>query len=219
MDADQLRTGMIVDCLDKPVGTLAAVRGRADAAMLVVRPPQGQGGDLVIPARYVERIQGNQVFLRLGCDEALRVGGGAGLETTAGESMTVPLVSETLRPVTRWQEAGAVEVRKTTRTETQELNVPRRYETATLERVPVNRVLAEDEVPAPRQEGETWIVPVVQEEIIAVKRRVLVEEVRITRQVHTTTEHIAESVRREEVEISHTGLEAHASNVSPAPPA
>ena len=138
---------------------------------------------------------------------------------TGDETLTVPLVSETLTPVTHWREAGAVEVRKTTRTETQELHVPRQYETATLERVPVNRVLAEDEVPAPRQEGATWIVPVVQEEIIAVTRRVLVEEVRITREVHTTTEHITAPVRREEVEISHTGLEAQASDSSPVPPA
>jgi len=117
-------------------------------------------------------------------------------------------VEETLLPVTHWQEAGVLEVRKTVRTETQELDVPVRYEEAQLERVPVNRVLAEGEAAAPRQEGDTWIVPVVREEVVFVKRRVLVEEVRVTKQVRTTTQHIAEPVRREEVEIAHPGLEA-----------
>lgn len=133
----------------------------------------------------------------------------AGLtEIEAGQTLTVPVVEETLVPVKTWQEAGVLEVRKTVQTITQELDVPVRYEEATLERVPVNRVLAEGEAVAARQEGDTLIVPVIHEEVVVTKRRVLVEELRITKQVRTITRHFAEPVQREEVEISHQGLDA-----------
>jgi len=124
-------------------------------------------------------------------------------------SVTVPIVEEQLVTNRRWQEAGAVELRKTVRTVNQELDVPVRYEEATLERVPVNRVLAEEETPSVRQDGETLIVPVIHEELVVMKRRVLVEEIHVRRQVQTTTRHISEPVRQEEVQITHQGLDAH----------
>jgi len=126
----------------------------------------------------------------------------------AGQSLSMPLIEETLVPVKSWQEAGALELRKTTRTVQQELDVPVRYEEATVERVPLQRVLDEADHPAPRQEGDTLIVPIVHEEIVVVRRRVLVEELRITKRVQTRTEHISEPVQREEISISHQGLEA-----------
>ncbi|HUS14744.1 MAG TPA: YsnF/AvaK domain-containing protein [Chloroflexia bacterium] len=130
----------------------------------------------------------------------------------AGDSMTVPIVEETLVPVKQWREAGALEVRKTVRTVTQDLDVPVRYEEASVERVPINRVLADGETLAARQDGDTLIVPVVHEEVIVQKRRVLVEELRITKAVRTTTRHFSEPVRREEIAITHEGLEADTTN-------
>jgi uncharacterized protein (TIGR02271 family) len=134
----------------------------------------------------------------------------------AGQSLTMPLIEESLVPVKSWQEAGALELRKTTRTVQQELDVPVRYEEATVERVPLQRVLDEADHPAPRQDGDTLIVPIVHEEIVVVRRRVLVEELRITKRVQTRTEHISEPVQREEISISHEGLEAQTGD-SPDP--
>lgn len=134
----------------------------------------------------------------------------------AGQSLTMPLIEESLVPVKSWQEAGALELRKTTRTVQQELDVPVRYEEATVERVPLQRVLDEADHPAPRQEGDTLVVPIVHEEIVVVRRRVLVEELRITKRVQTRTEHISEPVQREEISISHEGLEAQTGD-SPDP--
>jgi len=133
-------------------------------------------------------------------------------QTFTGDSITVPVVEETLVPVKQWQEAGALEVRKTVRTVTQDLDVPVRYEEASVERVPINRVLAEGETLAARQDGDTLIVPVVHEEVIVQKRRVLVEELRITKAIRTTTRHFSEPVRREEIAITHEGLEADTNN-------
>jgi len=233
MDTQQLKAGMIVECLGTRLGTLAGVGGSAAAPVLEVRPDKGRvgSGPLRIAAQHIVQVLENTILLNISCEEAARLGQTAGqataqlhqvatgagesrdaaarVEQLEGESLTVPVIEETLVPVTSWQEAGAVEIRKTVRTVTQELDVPVRYEEATVERVPVNRVLADSESLAPHQEGDTLIVPVIHEEIVVVKRRILVEELRITKQVRTTTRHIAEPVQREEVQIAHQGLEAN----------
>ena len=47
-------------------------------------------------------------------------------------------------------------------------------------RVPINRVLPDDAAtPEPRQEGDTLVIPVVEEELLVFKRRVLKEEVNL----------------------------------------
>jgi uncharacterized protein (TIGR02271 family) len=57
-------------------------------------------------------------------------------------------------------------------------------EEVTVRRVPVDRVVALADAPAPRQEGDTLIVPVV-EEIVVVERRLRIkEEIHITRIQH-----------------------------------
>lgn len=131
---------------------------------------------------------------------------GSGLQP--GQALRVPLVGERLVAQTEWRQAGALEVGKTVRTAVEELDVPVQYEQATVERVAVNRVLHDNEVPQARQEGDTYIVPVVHEQLVVVKRRVLVEELRITKELQTRTQHVAEEVRREEISLSHPGLEA-----------
>jgi uncharacterized protein (TIGR02271 family) len=228
MDTHQLKAGMVVECLGTRLGTLAGVGGTAAAPVLEVRPDKGRvgSGPLRIAAQHIVQVLENTVLLNISCEEAARLGQSAGqataqlqqvatgeaagrVEQLQGESLTVPVIDETLVPVTSWQEAGAVEIRKTVRTVTQELDVPVRYEEATVERVPVNRVLADSESLAPHQDGDTLIVPVIHEEIVVVKRRILVEELRITKQVRTTTQHVAEPVQREEVQITHQGLEAN----------
>jgi stress response protein YsnF len=47
-----------------------------------------------------------------------------------------------------------------------------------------------------------------------VKRRVLVEEVRITKHLQTATQHFSEPVQREEVQITQQGLEAHSTGTT-----
>ncbi|HEX6606900.1 MAG TPA: YsnF/AvaK domain-containing protein [Chloroflexia bacterium] len=239
MQTNECRPGMAVECLGHRLGTLSGVEGTGAAQMLAIRPDKGHTNEplLQIPGRYIAQVLDNTVLLNITCEEATEIGRGAtpaavpaspDVETTPaapivtdiapGEPLTVPLVEETLVPVTQWHEAGALEVHKTVQTVTQELDVPVRYEEATVERVPLNRVLADDEQPAQRQEGDTLIVPVVREELVVVKQRILVEELRITKQTRTVTRHFAEPVRREEVTFSHEGLEAQPTESVPAPP-
>ncbi len=234
MAIQQYQSGMIVDCLGTRLGTLTAVQGNGPDAVLLVRPDNmvhGGADTLHIPARLVAQVQGNTVLLNVTYDEAIRLGqsGGqvtaqfatvaatapqagpiAGLtELAGGQSLTVPVIEETLTATKQWQQAGVLEIRKTVHTVNQDLDVPVQYEEATVERVPVNRVLTDGETLAPRQDGNTLIVPVIHEELVVMKRRVLVEEVRITKRLQTTTQHFSEPVQREEVQITQQGLEAH----------
>jgi len=243
---NNVKAGMIVDCLGSRLGTVRAVQGKGAERVLEVQPDrmQGAAGLLHIPARLVAQVLGETVLLNVSCEEATRLGQGVittAMDTTAAarpatttvpipqvpsplagrvppnqvraevltaDSVTVPVIEETLVPVTQWQEAGALEIRKSVHVVNQELDVPVQYEEATVERVPVNRVLAAGETLAPRQDGDTLVIPIVHEELMVVKRQVLVEEVRITKQIRTTTRHFSEPVRREDIQITHQGLEA-----------
>ena len=77
-------------------------------------------------------------------------------------------------------ETGRVQVALTTETQTviaREILRGRRVE---VERVPVGRTLAEGEAaPVPYEEGDTLIIPVVEETAVVVKRLVVREEVRL----------------------------------------
>ena len=82
--------------------------------------------------------------------------------------------------VTRRQVEGDL-VRVTARTRTREhaIDEPLTHERVEIERVPIGRVV--DAVPPVREEGDTTIMPVVEEVVVVERRLVLKEEVRIRR--------------------------------------
>jgi uncharacterized protein (TIGR02271 family) len=123
----------------------------------------------------------------------------------ANTPVVVQLREEELEAHKQWVEAGAVLVRKEIETTTDTFPVQVGYEEVHVERVPVNLVLGEDESIAPRQEGDTWIVPVVEEELVVMKRRVVREELRITKRVLTREEQVSGEVRKERLNIDTTG--------------
>lgn len=213
MDQTGYKAGSTVYCADQRFGTLVGVEGTPQARLLVLQP-DGEGDVLRLPVIYVASAGDNRVVLNMTCADVWKVAGqlaGPAAPDVQGDRNTIaiPLVEEQLVPETRWVQAGAVEIAKHVRTGVQEIDVPLQFEQAVVEHVAVNRVLRDDEVPQPRQEGDTLIVPVVHEQLVVLKQRVLVEEVRITKQVATRTEHVAEEVRREEIALSHPGLQSH----------
>jgi len=56
------------------------------------------------------------------------------------------------------------------------------HEELQIQRIPVGRALADGEAAPLRQEGNTLIIPVVEEEVVVLKRRVVREELHITKQ-------------------------------------
>jgi uncharacterized protein (TIGR02271 family) len=118
-------------------------------------------------------------------------------ETTGEDELRVQRTEEELRAGTRERKAGEVGVRKTVRTDREQIEVPTRHEEVTVERVPVEEGTATE-----AEIGEDEVsIPLTEEEVVVEKRPVAKEEVRIRKDVVEDTEVVEEDVRREEVEI------------------
>ncbi|PMD90809.1 hypothetical protein BWI97_22435 [Siphonobacter sp. BAB-5405] len=119
--------------------------------------------------------------------------------------VVLPVIEEQLKVDTQLEETGRVTVSKRVHEREELVELPLTQQQVKVERVPINQYI--DTPPAVRYEGETMIVPVVKE--ILVKRLVLVEEVRITKEEVQTTTHQPVVLRQEEIVITRsTGPEA-----------
>jgi len=103
----------------------------------------------------------------------------AGLAARGDETIVVPVLAEEVEVGKRRVETGKVRVRKTVRTTEQVVDEPVFREEVEVERVAINRVL--DAPVGSRQEGDTLIVPLLEEVLVVEKRLMLREEIRITR--------------------------------------
>ena len=83
-------------------------------------------------------------------------------------------------------ETGRVRVRVVTREHDETTEIPLTRETVEVERVAIGREI--DAMPAPRQEGDTLVMPVVEEVVVTLRKLVLKEELRL-RRVRTTEQH------------------------------
>ncbi|WP_437477093.1 DUF2382 domain-containing protein [Sorangium sp. So ce1014] len=95
------------------------------------------------------------------------------------DELIVPVVAQELEVQKRTVESGRVRITKQVHERLETVEEPLVSERVVVERVAVNQVVAEP--PATRQEGDTLIVPVVEEVLFVEKRLVLKEELRITR--------------------------------------
>ena len=137
------------------------------------------GRRLLIPSRFLElqRDGGYRLVAPIGEVERLSA-------ARERDEVVIPVVAEAVEVGKRRVETGRVRVRKTVRTTEKVVDEPVVREEVEVERVPINRVI--DEAVGPRQEGDTLIVPLLEEVLVVEKRLVLREEVRITRR---RTEH------------------------------
>ncbi|MDQ3941796.1 MAG: PRC and DUF2382 domain-containing protein, partial [Actinomycetota bacterium] len=120
-----------------------------------------------------------------------------GTETTEEDELRVQRTEEELAAGTTEREAGAVQVRKRVRTDTEQVEVPTRHEEVSVERMPVEEGAATE-----AQIGDDEVsIPVTEEEVVVEKRPVAKEEVRIRKDVVEDTEVVEEDVRREEVDV------------------
>ena len=119
----------------------------------------------------------------------------------AQAEVVAPIIEEYLTAQPEWREAGNVTVRTVTEEVPQSFTQEVEREEAFVERVTVGRVLAEGETPEPRQEGDTFIMPVIVEEAVIMIQRVLAEEVRVTKRIVQNTQTMETTVRRQRAEI------------------
>jgi uncharacterized protein (TIGR02271 family) len=123
---------------------------------------------------------------------------GHNVETAQG-AIVVPVIEETLRVDKKDVETGRLRITKTVSEREEVVSQPLVHEEVRVERVPIERMI-EGPVPV-RTEGDTTIVPVIEEVLVVEKRLRLKEEVRITRHRSQKTSPERVTLRREEVNI------------------
>jgi uncharacterized protein (TIGR02271 family) len=114
------------------------------------------------------------------------------------QGAAIPVFEEELRVDNTVNETDRVLIRTSVLERTEYADLELRSGEATIERVPVNLIV--ESPPAIRQEGDTIIVPVIEEIMVVEKRLLLKEEIHISRQ--EVVQHIRQPVRLRSEEVS-----------------
>ncbi|WP_128545243.1 YsnF/AvaK domain-containing protein [Larkinella soli] len=110
----------------------------------------------------------------------------------------IPVIEERIVVDKQVVETGSVRVSKRVSEEEKTFEIPVLSEEYSVERVPVNQYI-ETPPEAVRYEGDTMILPVLQEVVVVEKRLLLVEEIRISKNQKMTSASQQVTLRREEV--------------------
>ncbi len=131
-----------------------------------------------------------------------------------GETV-LPLLAEEVAVTKQVVETGRVQVARATHEREQLIDELLAHETVEIDRTQIGRQV--DAMPAVREEGDTIVIPLVEEVLVVERRLFLKEEVRI-RRVRTTERH-QESVRlrHQEAVVTRLPVEMPAVGNSPDP--
>src|SRR5512144_601574 len=116
------------------------------------------------------------------------------------DALVIPVIEETLQVGKRVVDTGGVRVTKRVHERLETVDEPLLKDEVVVEHRPVERLLDGAE-PAVRYEGDTLVIPVVDDVLIVQKRRWLREEVRITRRAHEVRKPQEVTLRREQVTV------------------
>ena len=115
-------------------------------------------------------------------------------ENTPQESLRIPLIEEQLAVGTRVVETGrGVRIHKTVSEQPVTIDERLLRDEVDVRHVPVDRIVALEEAPATRYEGDTLVVPVLEEVLVVERRLRIKEELHITRVQHE--EHYRDTVQ------------------------
>lgn len=153
----------------------------------------GEDQALLIPPEQISGASPERVTLNVARDQVL---GG-------GQTIRIPLHEEVMEASTRPVERGKVLIHKTVETEPFERQVTVGREDVSVERVPVDRIVAQ--APAPHWDGDTLVVPLVEEVLVVEKRLRVREELRVTRKRTEERQTVGDNLRREVADIETTG--------------
>jgi uncharacterized protein (TIGR02271 family) len=117
------------------------------------------------------------------------------------ERLTLPVIEEALHVEKRAVTGAGYRLRKRVDTRVATVDELLRNYKVEIERTPVNTPLGSDDIPEPRYEGDTLVIPVVEEVLVTEKRLVLTEEIRITRVHGTHRKPQSVELRREHIDI------------------
>lgn len=132
----------------------------------------------------------------------------AGSPAASGSGpLTVPVIEETVDVSKRPTDHGGYRITKHVDRRDELVDELLRSDKVDIERRAFNTAIADDAVPGIRQEGDTLVVPVIEEVLITVKRLILVEEVRITRTQETRRISERVPLRKESIEIERLAVD------------
>jgi uncharacterized protein (TIGR02271 family) len=120
-------------------------------------------------------------------------------DLATGEELRIPVIREEAVVRTREVERGGVRVHKTVHEREEVIEQPTMREDVDVERIAIGKVV--DRAPEVREEGDTLIIPVMEEMLVVEKRLVLKEELRITRRRSIETEQARVVLNEEQVTI------------------
>jgi len=174
-----------------------------------IRVRLSDGRQVLVPPGVLEPRPGGGYFLPLGAAELGRETQStppADAARSAHETVTIPVIAEELDVTKRTVETGRVRITKRVREREETVSEPLLREQVRVERVPVNRVV--DGPVAVRYEGDTMIVPLMEEVLVVEKRLVLKEELRIRKHSFEVREPQQVVLRSEEATVERIGSDA-----------
>jgi len=206
---ERLAVGMRVEAIDGSLGSVASVprvdlgdpSAPAEVIVLATSTNAGPGVEEFrrVSRSMIDRIDGQTIYLNVDRHDVPRASqavSDAMRGLRAGEQrLSIPLVEEQLDVDKRVVELGYVQVRKQVEELLDERSVNLRHQQVEVERVPVDRVIPE--MIEPYMDGDIYVVPVIEEEVIVTRQLRLREELRIRRSVSEHTEIVQTPFRRE----------------------
>jgi len=115
------------------------------------------------------------------------------------ELTVIPILEESAVVTKRVVDKGGVRITKLVREREEIVDELLRQERVTVERVAINQPV--DHTPTVRREGDTLVIPILEEVVVVEKRLMLKEEVRVTMQQTSRRQPQSVTVRREEAVI------------------
>ena len=129
------------------------------------------------------------------------------------DETVVPLLTEEVAVSKQVVETGRVQVARVTHQREQLIDELLADETVEIERAPIGRHV--EAMPAVREEGDTIVVPIVEEVVVIERRMFLKEEVRIRRVRSTERHQESVTLRHQEAVVTRLPVEAPAAGDSP----
>lgn len=116
--------------------------------------------------------------------------------------MRFPVLQEELHMTKRLIDTGkGVRIRKTVSTQEQLVDEPLLHDELEVEHIPVDTIIASTDVPHMHYEGDTLVVPILEEILVLQKQLRLKEEVRITRRKREVHAPQSITVRSEQITV------------------
>lgn len=162
------------------------------------------GQAILVPAELLLEQQDGSYYLPMSRSQFAEM-----QEPDEGEQMLViPVIVEEARVRKQRTVSGRVRINKHVDTREEVVNPPLYREEVRVEHVPVDRWV--EKPPEVRSEGDTLIIPVLEEVLVVEKRLKLKEEVRVTRQKVETRQPRSVMLRSERVDVERIGPEESA---------